>query len=345
VEEADIMRGQELLRKIEEGKIRPLYFFYGGEGFLIEEAIASISQKFLPDIAEGGSKSFNPEVVYGREGEAEKIINLVQTLSLLSPRRLILVKEADKLSPKDLENLIPYLENPSPNTCLIFWGEKVDFRTKFYKRFKALGMLAEFRHPYETELPSWIRQFAQRSGKEIKKEAVNLLIESVGRELRKLHHELEKVVTYIGAKRTIELEDIEAVVVLARIRTVFELTDYLGNKDVEKAWEALLRIWEEGEHHLRILAMIARQFRLIWRAKEMLEQGLTPSEIGSSLGLSPFFLNRYLEQTRRFSREELKECFERLYQVDLKLKTSKLPPRILLEKLVVDLCRGQESGD
>ncbi len=339
------MRGQELLRKIDQDNIRPVYFFYGEEGFLIEEAIANISRKSLPDVAEGGSKSLNLDLVYGGEGEADRIINLAQTLPLLSPRRLILVKETDKLSPKDLEKLIPYLENPSPTTCLIFWGKKVNLKTKFYQRFKKLGMLVEFRQPYESELPSWIRQFSQRLGKGIKKEAVDLLIESVGKDLRKLKNELEKVVTYIGAKRTIELEDIEAVVVLAKLRSVFELTDWLGNKDVERAWEALARIWEEGVHHLHILTMIVRQFRLIWRAKQMLDRGLTPSEMESKLKIKFFVLNKLLEQTRQFSFEELKECFERLAQVDLKLKSSKVPPRILLEKLVIDLCQGQRSRD
>ncbi len=334
------MRGQELLRKIDQGKIRPLYFFYGEEGFLIEEAIASISRKFLPDVVEGGSKSSNLEVVYAKEGEADRIINLAQTLPLLSPRRLILVREVDKLSPKDLGKLIPYLESPSPTTCLILWGGKVDLRTKFYQRVKKLGILAEFRHPYESELSAWIRQFAQGSGKGIKMEAVDLLIESVGRDLRKLKNEFEKVVIYIGTRKTIELEDIEAVVVLARLRTVFELTDWLGNKDVERAWEALARIWEDGVHHLHILTMIARQFRLIWRAKQMLERGLAPSEIESNLKIKSFVWNKLLEQTRQFSLEELRECFERLYQVDLKLKSSKVPPRILLEKLVIDLCQG-----
>ncbi|UCD86057.1 MAG: DNA polymerase III subunit delta [Deltaproteobacteria bacterium] len=333
------MRGQDLLRKFEQAEIKPIYFFYGKEGLLIEEAVAIITRKFLPGINGGSSKISGLEVVYGREGEAERIINLAQTLPMFSPRKVILVKEADKLSPKDLEKLITYLENPSPTTCLIFWGEKADLRTKFFRTFKKFGVLTEFRNLYESELPAWIRQFAQKSEKGIEREAVDLLIESVGNDLRMVKHELEKVMTYIGAKKTIELEDIEAVVVLARIRTVFELTDWLGNKNVEKAWEALTRIWEEGEHPLRILTMIARQFRFIWKTKQMLARGLAHSEILSRLKTQPFLLDRYLEQAKKFSFEELRKCFEEFYQVDLRLKSSKVPPRIILEKLVVDLCR------
>jgi DNA polymerase-3 subunit delta len=95
---------------------------------------------------------------------------------------------------------------------------------------------------------------------------------------------------------------------------------------------------QAGEAHLKILSMIVRQFRLIWRAQDLVSRGVGKEELGRRLKLHHFYLESILEQTANFNEDNLREGFRRFLQTDLAMKTTTLSKELLLEKMVVDLC-------
>ena len=328
------MTSHTLFRHLEKEEILPVYYLYGDEIYLVVEVIRNIEKRVLsPDL-----KDFNYQIFYAGDDGAPKIINTVRTFPVMSQKRLVIVKEADQLSTRDLEEFIPYFSSPSSFACLVFIGEKVDSRKRFFKNLKKCGVIVQLNHPKEKDLPYWIPRLAGRFNKEINRDGVAFLTEIVGNNLQELYNEIEKVSIYAGEKRNIEIKDLEAVVTELKIENIFSLIDSVGNKDREKALSALQNILGSGENHLKVLGMIIYRFRLIFRAKEMLQKGLPPGEIGKKLGMRSFFLKKLLEQVNRFSLDELNGAFNQFFSTDSALKSSRVAKKIILEKLILDLC-------
>src|SRR4030065_504803 len=109
------MKYAELIRSLNQGKILPLYLFYGEEEFLVQEALDLITKK----VVDPGAKDFNFNVLYCRDTSVSELVNLAQTLPFLSEKRLVIAKEIDAFKAVDLVKLAPYLNDPSPSTCLV----------------------------------------------------------------------------------------------------------------------------------------------------------------------------------------------------------------------------------
>lgn len=251
--------------------------------------------------------------------------------------RIVLVTDAHRYSHNDLKSFIPYLKSPCPTTALIFVAEGMP--AEFVREVKE-GAL-QFKHPTQGETAHWIRTIAQESGKEIAAEAVGYLQEAVGRDLQGIYNELSKVCLYIGDKSRIEGEDVQEAVSDIRVNTVFELTKAIGERDLKRAFRVFGKIWESGEPPLKILGMISRQFRHLLMTKEALAQGGGTAEVKKQVGTSnPYYLRELTAQAKGFSQEALHNALRNLWETDLGLKRSPLPKRLLLEGLVIKLCKS-----
>lgn len=328
------MKPLELQMMIKKREHSPLYFFYGEEIFLIDKVVGDIKKIVIaPQLSD-----FNLSVFYGKESEPQDIINSAKTLPLLSDYRLVIVKEADKLKPSCWKDFSSYFTNPLLSTCLIFCAEKMVLNPKLLKIFRKRGKVVRFYHPYEREVPEWIKKIAKEFNKKISREALALLSMELENDLQKIYSELQKIATYVGKREVIERDDVKEVLSDQGGATVFDLVDCIGNKDVEGALSVLKRLLEAGEHPLKILMMITRQVRLLARAKEMLKEDSSYADVGRRLGIRDFYLKGFLEQVHTFSLHQVETHFTHLFRSDWKLKSSRINKRLILERLITDLC-------
>jgi len=328
------MKPLELQKAIKKRKLSPLYFFYGEEPFLIDKIVGEIREMVIdPHLSD-----FNLNIFYGKESEPPDIINSAKTLPLLSDYRLVIVKEADQLKPSCWKGFSSYFTHPLLSTCLIYCAEKMLLNPELLKIFRKRGEVVRFYHPYDREVPEWIRRIAKEFNKKISQEALALLSMELENDLQKIYSELQKIATYVGERGVIERDDVKEALADVRGATVFDLVDCIGNKDIEGALRALRRLLEAGEHPLKILMMITRQVRLMARAKEMLEEGSSYAEVGRRLGIRDFYLEGFLEQVHTFSLPQVEANFTHLFRSDWKLKSSRINKRLILERLITDLC-------
>jgi DNA polymerase-3 subunit delta len=334
-----IMKPELFSKSVEKGEIAPLYYFHGDEPYLIERGVKLLLNRTVsPD-----SRDFNLDVFYGKECRGDEIATAGQTLPMFADRRVVLVKRSGELTAAALEILTEYVSDPSPSTCLIFEGEKIDQRKKFFVEMKKHGNLVEFKRLYENQLGPFIREEAASFGKKLEAQALELLIYLVGNNLQELAAEIEKVATYIGVRDTIKMADIREIVSDTKVDSIFELTDAIGEKDLGKALRNLNTILRDGEAPLMVLAMLTRHFRQLWRVKELCVKGVPSQEIGKAAGINPYFVKGILEQTRNYRISEFKGIFECFFEVDLALKTSGGKPVNLMECLIMDIC-GKGAG-
>jgi DNA polymerase-3 subunit delta len=315
------------------GKSRPFYILYGDEGYLIERAREEIVAALLPPQC----RELNFNTYNADQASPSEVINACNTLPCLAQRRIVLVKGAHRYSQSDLKSFISYLRSPSPTTVLIFMGEGMT--TDFIKEAKDGAF--HLKRPSQGETAHWIRNIAQELGKEIAPDAVAFLQEAVGGDLQGLRNELAKVSLYIGDKKRIEVQDVEGVVSQVRINTIFELTKALGERNIKRVFRVLGTIWESGEPPLKILGMISRQFRHLLMTKEILAHGGGTAEVKKQVGISnPYYLKELSDQAKGFSQEALQRALRNLLETDLSLKRSPSQKRLILEGLVIKLCKS-----
>jgi DNA polymerase-3 subunit delta len=327
------MKGEELERSVAAGEIAPVYYLYGDEQLLVERAV----QRLLECIVDPSFRDFNFSLFYGNECRGDEIVETAQTLPMFAERRAILVKRASDLPAAAMELLADYLRNPSPSTCLILHGEKVDQRRKFFTELKKCGVLVEFKRLYENQLGHFIREELASQGIRIDAAAVEQLVFYVGNNLREMAGQLDKLITYAAGRQMLGVADVKAVVSDTKIDSVFELANALGRRDLPGSLRCLQTGLREGDAPFMLVGALARHFRQLWQIGELQEKRLAQDEIGRKLGISPYFLKGMVGQARNFKRKELGRIFQRLHQTDLSLKSGGRPQAVL-EQLLFDIC-------
>lgn len=311
------VRWQEVLRRLKQGEAAPVYYLYGEEVFLRDEAEAELVGRLLP----AGASTLNREALAGDEADAAAIIGRAQMVPVLAPRRVILVRGADRLGARDLQALAAYLDAPVPTASLVFSAAKLDMRTRFAQALLRQAVVCRFERPQGEELRAWVRERLARRQRRIGDEALDLFLSLVGEELHHIDSELEKLALYLGDRAEAGPRDVEAVGGAGRFRTIFDLTEALGSRPPDAALAALRDLLEGGEEPLSILGMMARQYRMLIRARRALDGGIAEAGLASMVGIPPRHVPALARQARALSREALEAGLQALRGADLELKS------------------------
>ena len=256
--------------------------------------------------------------------------------------------------------------------CLILTTDAVDRRKKLFKAIAERGVVLSFiRTRGEARQRSImmenLREKLARRGKTLNPEAWVVLGRKTGFRLRDSAEALDLLITYTGDRKTIEPADVETVIGRTRDDTVFDLTEALVGKDLRKALASLGDLFYQGVHPLVILAMITREVRFLFHGKVFLEAGRIAgfrvemdfgqfqravypavkelqSELGKGASLAgqhPYVIYNALRNSTRFSHGELLAYMGRVLDVDASMKSTGQAPRLLLERLLIDLCASK----
>ncbi len=170
--------------------------------------------------------------------------------------------------------------------------------------------------------------------------AVADLAEFVGDELRQLDQELIKLADYASG-RTITREDVRRLVPATRAASIFEMVDALGLGNGPTAGRLMKHALDiDGEQPLRLIGMIARQYRLLIQAKALQAQGAKPPEIARTLNVADWTVPKLLSQASRHSFARLEQAMECIVAADEAIKTGKLRDREAMDVLLAELVEG-----
>jgi DNA polymerase-3 subunit delta len=252
-----------------------------------------------------------------------------------------------------VEALMEYIQKPSPSTCLVLHGLTIGPWKKHRKEIEKVGKVTEYTRLKGRALVSWMKARMSEKGKTISDEAADYLVEVVGDHLYDLDNALEKIFLSVGEKQKIELLDVEEITTEVKISTVFDLTDAIGHQNLEKALGILDKAMESkaivfrkeeegskfGDPIPFLLSMMAKQYWSMLVIKEMSAHHREAGELAKELGTSPWNIKKLMDQGKNFSEASLQEGILKCHQTDLAIKRSRGPKDLLMEKLVIDLCR------
>ncbi|HEY8491583.1 MAG TPA: DNA polymerase III subunit delta [Dehalococcoidia bacterium] len=330
----------------------PLYVFHGADDFSRTEALAELRASLDAD----GMLATNAQTVDAREASPEAVLALCDTVPFLGAYRLVVVEgllgrfaerrggRRRNAAPQDglgpWAALPAYVERMPPSTVLVLVDGEVRPENPMLRALAGKGRVREFRPLRAAEVPEWIRARAAARGLRLEPGAVRLLADLVGNNLWVLSAELEKLALYAG-ERPVTAEDVRALTAAAREVSVFALTDAVVAGQEREALRALEELLAAGAGGPYLLAMLARQYRLLLLAKELTLAGAPKAEVGRRLGIaSPFALDRLLQQASRAGRERLEAAYRRLLEADAGIKRGLWDEESALTLLVSDLAAG-----
>ena len=324
----------DVTKRASKGSLDPVYVLVGTERLLIERAVGAVRKA----VDSMGAPGFNVDVFDGKGLEASRVIAAAQTLPMMADTRLVLLRHADAMTPTEQTNLAEYLHDPSDSTCLLLTATKLDGRAKLSKAAKKNGYLVEAKPLRGIALREFIRAEATAREHAIAPPAIEALLDAVGDDLAAIDDAMERLSLFVGAGQRIDAEAVATCVTRIRVESIWSLVDAIGLKDRRKGIAAAQSLLDDREPPLRLLAMVARQLRIVARMREALSEGLRAQDAAKRAGAPPFKAGDLTESARRFTADSLGRAFTLIAETDRALKSSKRPPDTILQDAVLALC-------
>ncbi len=325
---------------LESGELAPAYVVTGDQDLLRDYAVRD-----LIDAIVGTEPSpFHLERLDGENADGPEIVALANMMPMMGGRRALVVKRATRLVEKD-EALVKYLDDPAPFTVLVLdLSKKPDQRRKAWKSVEKHVTVVVCEAPKPLELEKWVSEQAGARRLKLGQDGIRYFVAEFGDDMRRLSNELEKLSLYALGDR-LDLETIATVLGRGRAQSIFKFVDAVGAGETASALRQLSRLMEEGEPALRILALLDRLVGQLRIATEARADGNKSQSLASLLGIPPYAAKSVAENARRFDSISLGRAVHSLSEADRILKSSRLPDRLVLESLVISLCRGKSGGE
>ena len=349
---------ERFVSEVKAHKLRPAYVFVGDEAFFRKHCRNAILQHLAPP----EMREFSLYDLDLAETELSEILDRARTPSLMAPFQVFFVRGVKALYGRgshedEFKAIREYCENPNPDALLIFVADHVSIpadvrrmdmadRDRYERIRETLGQycgMVELARVDETEAVRWVLETGAAQGVKVETDAARELVDALGGDMMLVANELEKLALYAGEKKRITLGDVETMVLAAKQRSLYELTDAISAKDRVRALEVLQAILSSGDGdeaaigHLYMLAKTFRQMLVIS------ERGVRDSRalwqaLWQGFRVPPFAAEDIIRQARRYkSRRELTRALRLIARADLALRSNPPSKRLVMEKLVLEL--------
>lgn len=343
---------------VKAGKLAPGYVFIGDEAFFRKRCREAILQHLVP--AEVRELSlYDMDLA---EVDLQQVLDRARTPSLMSPFQVFFIRGIKNLYGRgkhddEFNAIADYFKDPNPDALLVFVADyisipadarRMDLTDKDrYERIReTLGEwcpVLEFARVDEGDAVKWAIETAGAEGVKLDTDAARELVDSLGGDMMMVANEMEKLVLYVGDKKRITLGDVESLVLAAKQRSFYELTDAISARDQGRALavlDAILSTGDGDEAAIGHLYMLARTFRqmLVILERNVRDSRALWQALWQGFRIPPFAAEDIIRQARRYkSRRELTAAIRRVARADLALRSNPPGKRLILENLVLDL--------
>ncbi len=301
-----------------------IYLLFGTLDALITDYINKIIKK--ENIADINISKYNEDDLISN------IIEDASTISLFDDKKVIIVNNELLFSSKksiDTTELEKYIENYNPNTILVFVvnSDIVDSRRKLYKLIKEKGKIEEFNKI--TNINNYVKKLFE--GYNISYNTINLFIKRVGNDLNSLSNEAEKIKIYKINDKIITDNDIISCTHEKIDINIFKFIDNIINKNKKESITTYKEMLKVGEEPIKIIVMLANQFRLMYQAKILTSKGYTEEDISNLLHSKKYPVHLAIQKGYRYTSDVLLNHLEELADLDIKIKSGEIDKNLALE--------------
>ena len=349
---------ERFLQEVRTRRPKPGYLFVGDESFFRRNCRDAILEHLIPE----GMHQFSLYDFDLESTHLAEILDRARTPSFMTSFQVFFVRGVKTLYGRgkhdaEFAAIAEYMRNPNPDALVIFVADHIcipaDLRRmemtdkERYERMReTLGehlAIVELARVEEGEAIAWLNQAAAAQGATIEPDAARELVDSLGGDMMMIANELEKLLLYVGEKKRIATGDVETMVLAAKQRTLYELTDALSSHNRARALEVLDAMLSSGdgdEAAIGHLYMLARTFRqmLVIQERNVRDTRTLYQVLWQGFRIPPFAAEDVIRQARRYqSRRELTRALRLIGRADLALRSNPPSKRLVLENLVLDL--------
>lgn len=336
--ETGVKRLKNIQEDIKTGKFKQAYLLCGGETYLKQQYKRNLLKALNPE-----DDTMNFARYEGKGIDVREVLSLCDTMPFFAERRIILLEDTGFFKNK-CDELADYMKNLPDYLYLVFCEDEVDKRSRMYKAVKACGSIGEFKQQDEKTLMRWAAGILGKNGRRITQRDVELLLSMTGTDMGNLRMEIEKLISYTEGRDVVTGEDIRTVCTTQTTNKIFEMVRAVTEKNQKRALELYYDLLTLREPPMRILFLLARQFRQICLTKKLSGEGLSQTEIASKLGVQSFVVRNLAACARAYTVEELETAIGDFVDAEEAVKTGTLGDVLSVELLIVKYSSARKAG-
>lgn len=306
----------------------PVYLFRGDQELLIKRELDNLALSYLKQ-----RNDFNYLLLDADNTTPTEIVEHANTKPMFDERKLVVVKNADRLSAKKLGAIQEYIDSPSHNTCLVLVSGEL--RKPPLRKSRNLAILT---FQLKDDIRQKIKEESEIIGLDLTPAAVNLIHDLLGNDLTLISNELIKLSQFYKDKVGIDEEEVNGFISRRNYSNVFELINALCARDKKRALSVLSELEHQGLDPLAVLSTILWKFNQLVHAKQLMKEKVSKRDIPGIMGISAgafYYLSR---QTELFSFADLKNIIGIINDADVKLKSVSRVGYEIVTGLVLEIC-------
>jgi DNA polymerase III subunit delta len=323
----------EALPDIKKRKFKPVYYFFGEDSYNLSHTLHTLEEAFRPLLL----SEFDKETIYSEDRSINDIVGLATAFPFGSEKKLIIVKEAEKI--KDKKLLKDYAASPAEFTVLAFFnnGSITNITSEPFKTLSENEFLFEAKELKGKNLIDWLMSIAEEKGKKLSEENAQVMVDIVGENRNMLEDQLEKICIFLNEKKEISLESIQQVSSELKQFNIFDLQNAIGVKDKAKSLTVTYNLFDNGAEPTFIITMLTRYFTGLAKITELQSKSTPVQEAARIVGTHHFYYPNYVKARNLFSDQKLVEVFRSLLKADISIKTTTADDKTIITLLIAEI--------
>ncbi|MFN4085839.1 MAG: DNA polymerase III subunit delta [Spirosomataceae bacterium] len=315
------MKFGDLLKSIKKNQLAPVYFLHGSESYFLD----TIAQKVIDLALPAADRGFNEWFLHGTTSQVGQVIQQCRQFPMMADKQLVVVREAQQLQDigqkASTDLLEKYFLQPQPSTILVLLFSKTqDERKGWVKAAGKQGVLFQAKPLYERDLPPFILGYCDEKGVGVNQEAVRLLVDHIGTDLKKLTNEIDKALVNLPVGASLTGEVVEKYIGISREFNYFELQKALAEKKIGPVFR-IIEAFAADPKNFPIQPFLVLLYQFFSRLILLLRSpGGGDAELASLLGVSPFFVKDYRQAARFYTLESAFHAIHVIRDIDAKSK-------------------------
>ena len=323
----------EAIAEIKKRKFKPVYYFFGEDSYNLTTALQTLERVFKPLL----HSDFDKETIYSDDKSIKDILGLASAFPFGSEKKLIIVKEAEKI--RDKKSLKDYASSPAEFTVLVFFhnGSITNISSQPFKTLSENNFLFEAKELKGKNLIDWLINLSEEKGKTLSEENAQVLVDIVGESRNMLEDQLEKICVFIDKGKEITIESIQQVSSELKQFNIFDLQNAIGLKDKAKSLTVAYNLLDNGAEPTFIISMLTRYFTGLAKITELKTKNIPVQEAARIVGTHHFYYPGYVKARSLYSDEKLVEVFRALLKADVSVKTTTTDDKTIIALLVAEI--------
>lgn len=336
-----VMDFEVLKEDIRKRKFKPIYLLYGEEPYFLDQAAGLLENSVVTPEA----KSFNQDILFGPDLNAQKLIRALKSFPVMSEYRLIVVKEFHRFEKREFEHLIPYFKQPVASSILVLiFKDKLDKRLKWANALISNSVALESKKLYDNQVRTWISGLATQKKLKIDPEEQKLIHDYLGNNLGLIENEFDKISLLLSDNQDkhVRRSFLMEVLNLDKEFNVFELQDAISTRNFPEAMKITEKMMLNTKENppIAIIYNLFSHFKTLFILKS--NNANTEKKITEVLNIKGFIAQKYLPAIRNFSMFEIRMGIRYLLDADLQLKGikyTKMPDTHIVKTLVYNILK------